>query len=349
MDKNIECSVCLNNEQQLHKLQCGSCNNCILCKDCYETLIENNISFHCPLCNNVIIVKYSVIDKKKLFISVTISIILISIWLYITYNICRSLLLNSYPLRALFVLNIIATMINIKHLTFRKQLKMISMTNLSFIVVNNYHSSNIIFTMVTYPLMILIVYTDLSLIITKYNKIPEIQTLHNITKDNILIRSLNSEWFRELKTFGFSSCLHIISNIFPLITIHSNWKIYFHLKWIKNLLKVLYVAFTANWIRILYLLVYMYINVFSIRLQNGILFLFINTYICDIIHTTPQIMIDLKITNNSFLFLYQAISIYEILLLTFYRLFNIILKEKYLKNISYSDLKYPQLGSLLKL
>lgn len=107
----MQCSICWDKKCYLRRLKCGCCDNCIICKECFELLLENKSIINCPLCNkkiNILLTKQ--LHLNNICLLILYASIIITIMLYMIYNYIR---VNNIYFNMLFVLTMISLLTKI--------------------------------------------------------------------------------------------------------------------------------------------------------------------------------------------------------------------------------------------
>lgn len=116
-------------------------------------------------------------------------------------------------------------------------------------------------------------------------------------------------------------------DICKLIAIPYHWSICFRFKWIKISIGIVITSCIKNYYRVLYCLFCGYIRYQATIFGYGLLFKLINNYI----------------------FIFQTIILYELFAYIIVKIIKVVLSINIVKYVTYKDLKYPQIGSLMKL
>ena len=380
---NLECVICKNTDCKLFKLQCGQCNKCITCKECHDILIGSNIEYKCPLCQKKIIAKYQTIDIVEMTIKLANMLIILSLLGFFYYKVIRFILDgNKYFICLLLLSNFLEIKDIIKTLTEQNQIInqfgifnqtgklsfngcMLKFKNLydKFYMVNTiyalhyYQPTNIIMKIIAIPFTGLVICYAINLILKLYfdfNLTGHIFWMIPIRYTNIYWKC--HEICSEIFGFGKYSVSKILMEILRLNTFPSNWKIYFHYRWINNFVRTLITTIYNNIFRLLYFIYCFYINIMINKLGMKLINNFFQMKALNSIMTFHMISSNfnksldkLEIRNNSSLFIFQSITILEFIILILVIYFTSIYKKNTTKFVTCQDLKYPQIGSITEI
>lgn len=213
------CDVCFVSEEQLYKLQCGRCNNCIICKDCFELLTEQKFITTCPLCRHILTVKYDMKINKQIYLLYYISsFIIFLLGCYILYLIL-SLNENLYIRIYLSILCVYRSVKSLIIVTRNRNIKQFNYTrdaiNYILLLFTNFHiliSINIInsFYYLKPFLILLMCFEAVDSFLLSINIITT-KKFNDIIQ-NIIVQTLY-DIIHSTRTFMLTSLVHTIGNI----------------------------------------------------------------------------------------------------------------------------------------